>query len=485
MVATVSGFADGALAAEYVPVRDSPPAVAREFRGAWVASVYNIDWPSKPGLPVSRQKSELIAIFDKAVALKMNAIILQVRPGCDALYSSKLEPWSRWLTGTQGKSPGYDPLSFAVAEAHARGLELHAWCNPFRALGAATTKASSTHVTRRHPEWVRKYEGKVWLDPGLAAVRDYSTKVLMDIVRRYDIDGLHIDDYFYPYPKNPAAGYNQFPDLTAFKASGARDRNAWRRANIDAFISNLNREIKAEKPWVKFGISPFGIWKPGVPRGIKADLDNYSMIFGDSKKWLNNGWCDYMSPQLYWPIGGDQDFAKLLPWWDSENKSGRHVWPGLAVDRIGRDRNASEIGKQIGLSRGSRRRSHGHCLWSMKQVMTNNGGIASTLDKSYYTTKALVPAMRHLSAYTPPPPSVRATLSADGLTIDWAVPRGVPVRAFTLQAKKAGTWSTVAVSSASKRGFKLSSRWGTYDAVAVKLVDRYGNISAPVVLGRR
>ncbi|MFT5409060.1 MAG: uncharacterized lipoprotein YddW (UPF0748 family), partial [Verrucomicrobiales bacterium] len=278
--------------AGYVNSSVTPPPLTREFRGAWVASVFNIDWPSRAGLSATRQKAELITILDKAKSLNMNAIILQVRPACDALYKSPYEPWADWLTGTMGQSPGYDPLQFAVQEAHARGLELHAWFNPFRALASAKRTASSGHVTKRNPSWIRRFEGKVWLDPGLPEVRSYSAKVIMDVVARYDIDGIHIDDYFYPYPKNSSARpAPEFPDEATHRRYGrGKDRHDWRRSNIDSFVGGLYSSIKRKKPWVKFGISPFGIWRPGHPSNVKAHLDSYSMIFGDSRSWLRNGW---------------------------------------------------------------------------------------------------------------------------------------------------------------------------------------------------
>ncbi|MDW8310812.1 MAG: family 10 glycosylhydrolase, partial [Verrucomicrobiales bacterium] len=253
----------------------TPPSPAREFRGAWVATVKNIDWPSRPGLTADQQKAELTAMLDQAARLKLNAILLQVRPACDALYASRFEPWSPYLTGRMGKPPEpyYDPLEFAVTQAHRRGLELHAWFNPYRALvKSPDLEVAPTHVSRKRPELVRDYGKYLWLDPGDPAVQDYSISVVLDVVRRYDVDGVHFDDYFYPYPEKGSDGTEMdFPDEPTWKKYGLRSglsRDDWRRQNVNGFIQRLYRSIKAAKPWVKFGISPFGIWRPGHPPQI-------------------------------------------------------------------------------------------------------------------------------------------------------------------------------------------------------------------------
>ena len=302
-----------------------PPDPPREVRAAWVATVWNIDWPSKPGLPASTQKSQLLAILDRAASLNLNAVILQVRPAGDALYQTDLEPWSSVLSGTEGRSPGYDPLAFAVAEAHRRGLELHAWFNPFRPATAAGKSHPSNHVTRRFPDAVRTYRKKPWMDPGDPRVRAHTIKVITDVARRYDVDGVHIDDYFYPYPS--AGQKTDFPDSATYARYGrGKNRDAWRRSNTDTFVRDLYSAIKKTRPHVKFGISPFGIWRPGNPRGIEAKLDSFAHIHADSRRWLNEGWCDYFSPQLYWRIEPrKQSFTALTGWWNSENKKRRHL----------------------------------------------------------------------------------------------------------------------------------------------------------------
>ena len=260
----------------------------REFRGLWIATVANIDWPSNPGLPSDVQQKQLLAILDKAAALHFNAVILQVRPACDALYPSNYEPCSKYLTGTMGQapSPAYDPLAFAVTEAHKRGLELHAWFNPFRARhSSGKSPVAPNHISKTHPELVRSYGDMLWLDPGEPAAQDYSLNVIMDVVRRYDIDGVHLDDYFYPYKIKDADGNDvDFPDDVSWakyqQSGGKLKRDDWHRQNVNTFIQHLYQSIKKEKPWVKFGVSPFGIWRPGTPPQIDG-YDAYDKLYAD------------------------------------------------------------------------------------------------------------------------------------------------------------------------------------------------------------
>ena len=270
-----SAFA--AQAASYEPSRVIPPEPTREFRAAWVATVGNIDWPSQKTLSSQDQKAELLAILNRAAELKLNAIIFQVRPACDALYASRIEPWSEYLTGTMGKAPEpfYDPLTFAIEEAHKRGLELHAWFNPYRArLLAAKSPAASSHISKTKPQLVRHYGEYLWLDPGEKDVQDYSHSVVMDVVKRYDVDGIHFDDYFYPYKVRSSSGGDlDFPDDASWQRYGARgklSRDDWRRQNVNVFIERVYKSIKSAKPWVKFGVSPFGIWRPKYPPQIQG-----------------------------------------------------------------------------------------------------------------------------------------------------------------------------------------------------------------------
>ena len=352
-----------------------------------MATVYNLDWPSKPGLSAAEQKAQLRALLDRAAELKLNAILLQVRPESDALYASRMEPWSQFLSGTQGVSPGYDPLAFAISEAHARGIELHAWFNPFRAAIHADASLAANHVARQHPGWARRYAGQLFIDPGEPAARDYVISVMVDVARRYDVDGIHIDDYFYPYPKGGAS----FPDdATYAKFGGGKDRADWRRENINRFVETMYSRVKSARPSAKIGISPFGIWRPGVPATTEAQVDSYAHLFADSRKWLAEGWCDYLAPQLYWPISpAKQSFPVLLNWWRAQSH-GKAVWPGIATERIGAARPAQEMIDQIALTRRGTN-SPGHIHWSMKALMRNQGGIADKLRAGPYAERAGTP----------------------------------------------------------------------------------------------
>jgi uncharacterized lipoprotein YddW (UPF0748 family) len=401
------GFAIVALACVFVALRharadESPAEPQVEFRGVWIATVSNIDWPSKKGLSSAEQKAELIAMLDKAAELKLNAVIFQVRPMCDALYVSEIEPWSEYLTGTLGKppSPLYDPLELAVREAHARGLELHAWFNPYRARhSSATSPIPDEHIIKRRPDLAKRYGTHYWLNPTSQEVQDYTMRVILDVVHRYDIDGVHIDDYFYPYREKGADGkVIPFPDddtWMQYQASGGKlSRDDWRRDAVNRLIERMYREVKAAKPLVKVGISPFGIWRPGNPPGI-AGFDPYVEIYADSRLWLKEGWCDYLAPQLYWPLKQEkQSFTRLLAWWSEQNSKERFLWPGLYTSRVtGKDKGwpASEIVEQIKLARAQPGAS-GHVHFSMRALMNNTGGMADAL-KSVYTESAKVPPM--------------------------------------------------------------------------------------------
>jgi uncharacterized lipoprotein YddW (UPF0748 family) len=368
-----------------------PPTKPAEFRGVWVATVGNVDWPSKKGLPAEQQQAELKAILDKCVEIKLNAVIFQVRPMADALYKSDLEPWSVFLTGTAGKDPGYDPLEFAVREAHARGLELHAWFNPYRAAVPGATNVSDSHVIKARPDIAKPYGKHYWMNPTHKDVQEKSLKVILDVVRRYDIDGIHIDDYFYPYKEKDSQGkIIPFPDDDTWaeyqKSGGTLSRDDWRRAAVNTFIERMYTETKALKPWVKVGISPFGIWRPGNPEGIKG-FDQYGELYADAKLWLNKGWVDYWTPQLYWAIDkNEQSFPKLLEWWVGENTQHRHVWPGLGTYR----HSPKEIVAQIEATR-RQPGAIGHVHFSMKTIMRNRDGIVDAL-KEVYKEPAVVPA---------------------------------------------------------------------------------------------
>ena len=456
------------LAQNYAPSGEQPPRVTREFRAAWVATIYNIDWPSKSGLSAASQQAEARAILDKMAGLKMNAVILQVRPHADAHYASDIEPWSPWLTGTMGKSPGYDPLAYWIQQGHARGIEIHAWFNPFRALASTSHSTSANHISRTHPEIMKKYGTMLWADPSHPQTRSQALKVILDVVRRYDIDGVHLDDYFYPYPS---------PGLT-FKDGKSP---AERRAVVDAFVSQLYSAVKKQKPWVRVGISPFGIWRPGFPGGIEAGVDSYEDLAGDSRKWLKNGWVDYLAPQLYWRISPrKQSYSALLQWW--RDQGSRPVWPGIATTRIQSTvdpgRPASEIINQIDLSRKIGKNWVGHVQWSAKGLMKNQGGITTELAK-VYTQPVAVPPMQWISQTAPATPSVAASVQGDKTNVRWETVGNTAK--IAIQARYGNTWRTAAIVPTSAKSISIPRA----DAIAISAIDRFGNASAPKVLSTR
>ena len=463
------GLSHTASAQALSPIPDKPGPLAREFRATWIASAYNIDWPSKQGLSAAQQQLELRRILDSVARLRMNAVIFQVRPMCDALYESSLEPWSHWLTGHMGRSPGYDPLAYCLKEAHARGLEVHAWFNPFRALCDNKLATSSKHITRRQPQLTKRYGNQTWCDPANPAARAHALKVILDVVRRYDIDGVHLDDYFYPYPK----GNLHFADGKS---------PSQRRAYINQFVQSLYQSVKQTKPWVRVGISPFGIWRPGVPSGIEAGLDSYEQLAGDSRKWLRESWVDYLSPQLYWRIDpAKQSFPKLLEWWRQQGS--RPVWPGIATERIrGREdrRPASEITRQIALSRKIGRNWNGHIHWSAKSLVNDQGGIRKHL-ASVYTQPALVPPMPWLSRTTPPAAKTSAKHDGKQTRISWST--DATCNRVAIQARYKGKWYCMRIAPSSPSGTGMTIPRA--EAIAVTAIDRYGNTSEPKVLGTR
>ncbi|MCX8497570.1 MAG: family 10 glycosylhydrolase [Akkermansiaceae bacterium] len=452
-------------AQSFAPSNDRPPALAREFRGAWIACIYNLDWPSSTGLSAGAQQAEMRAMLDKLAALKINAVIFQVRPECDAVYASSLEPWSSWLTGSMGRSPGYDPLAYCIQQAHARGIEVHAWFNPFRALSNNSQSVASSHVCRVAPQTTRKFGTMTWCDPASPNTRGHALQVILDVVRRYDVDGVHLDDYFYPYP----SGNLRFADGKT---------PAERRSYVDGFVSSLYTSVKNQKPWVRVGISPFGIWRPGVPAGIEAGIDSYEQLAGDSRKWLKNGWLDYLAPQLYWRDSPQkQSFSTLLSWWRQQGS--RPVWPGIATARIHSSedpgRPASEITHQIDVSRKLVKNWNGHIHWSAKSLVRNQGGIATKLAATY-TQPAVIPPMPWLSNTAPPAPGVSAAPAGSNTSVRW-IP-GPNTSKIAIQAKISGTWRTIKVVASSQKTTTIPGA----TAIAVTALDRFGNASTPKVL---
>ena len=473
------GGADGITSPTPVTPPDTvTPSVQREMRGLWVATVANIDWPSRSTLTADQQRAELLDILNKAALIHINTIVFHVRPAADAVYQSSLEPWGAMLTGTQGTSPGYDPLAFAIQEAHARGMELHAWINPFRAGNTADTlRLARTHVFYTRRDLVRVYASNIWLDPGEPDVQDHSIRVIKDIVTRYDIDAIHADDYFYPYVVNDAAGRPiPFPDSATFAKYGAGvGREDWRRANIDRFVERMYTEVHAIKPTIKVGISPFGIWRPGFPTGVNG-LDAYASIYADSRKWLQRGWVDYLAPQLYWSIAApQQSYPALLDWWINESQitSKRHVWPGLAAYRVNDGTSSAftmqEIPDQIRTTR-ARPAGTGHLLYNTTWTLTRNGGaLATTLASDLYKNAALVPAVPWLDAAPPSTPTIAVATG----TVQITSASGEETRWWAVRLHSASGWST-RIQFGTEQTITIDTN---VDRVLVQAVDRAGNLS--------
>jgi uncharacterized lipoprotein YddW (UPF0748 family) len=465
------------------------PEVPREFRAAWVATVANIDWPSNRTLSPEEQQAELIGIFDKATEINLNALILQIRPMCDALYESELEPWSEYLTGTMGKAPEpfWDPLQFAVEHARKRGMELHVWFNPYRARHpSARSELPDNHISKTHPEIVRQYGSYLWLDPAEELTKRHTLDVILDVVRRYDIDGVHIDDYFYPYPSY--ADGADFPDdgpWERYQAEGGDlSRHDWRRHHVNDFVERFYREVKEENPLVKVGISPFGIWRPGHPEGI-AGMDQYSVLYADAKLWLNEGWLDYWTPQLYWPMAQEQQsYTRLLQWWVEQNHEGRHVWPGNFTSRVLREGGwkPEEILNQIEATR-EQDGSEGNVHFSMIALTQNRQGLSDLLRDGPYAQPALVPASPWLSDRQPSTPelNVRRSLFRGERTISWRSSEQDQIRLWVVyKLNRSGNWSYEFVPAAgSSQGTLTLPRGADVSEIAIKAVDLNGTESEP------
>ncbi len=462
----------------------SMPEIQREYRGMWVATVANIDWPSRPGLPSDVQKTELLAILDRAAELQFNVIVLQVRPACAVLYDSRIEPWSEVLSGTMGMPPEpyYDPLAFAVEEAHKRCLELHAWFNPYRARHPSEkSEIHPHHISKRRPELVKQYGRYLWLDPGEPDVVEHSLSVMLEVVKRYDVDGVHIDDYFYPYKERDEKGnILDFPDEPSwqrYRRSGGRlSRDDWRRQNVDRFVERVYREIKSTKRWVKFGISPFGLWRPGYPQGTRG-FDAYAELYADSRKWLQRGWCDYYVPQLYFKIDNPNlSYPALLQWWVEQNTRGRHMLAGNFTSKVADGSNtawdAAEIAEQVRLTR-KQKGALGNIHFSARAFMQDRGGICKLI-RDLHAQPALVPPAGWLSRSAPPSPAVRTVYLADGgVRLTWEARDKHPIRCWMVAYRSNGEWyMQVLPASASSYTLPPSTK-----LAFVSVVDRYGNQS--------
>lgn len=524
-----------ALGAQLPPFASAPPSIARELRAAWATPVQGGDWPSRPGLSIDEQRTELRQLMARAESAGLNAVLLHVRTAADALYPTRRAPWSRYLVGANGIPPAegydsYDPLAFAVAEAHSRGLQLHVWFNPFRAMPPDNLGAPGDgHVTTAHPEWVRKYGRSTWIDPGIPAARRTVLDAILEVVDRYDVDAVHLDDYFYPYLEERTVtrvvkrGKKRvrvsrqvtidFPDDASWRRYGAgrgwTNRNNWRRANVNDFVRTLYREVKNRKSWVLVGISPFGIWQPGYPPGITG-LNAFTEIFADSRLWLREGWVDYLAPQLYWTLDGAQSrFTRLDAWWRGENVHGRHLWPGLLTMRVGSQQNPwarEEIASEIATLRGVRAgttESLGHVHFRMGTLARVLDGdtatFGETLRAAAYTEPALPPASPWLGPSLPAPPllilvdEAEAELSG-GVPSDtaplsraarWALTFSagdtVPVRWWLVQRLESdGRWSARLLPSTQAR-VPMAPDDSVPWRMAVTAISRTGMMGAPAL----
>ncbi|RYG53010.1 MAG: hypothetical protein EOO01_05470 [Chitinophagaceae bacterium] len=374
-----------------------------EFRGVWIATVDNIDWPPRGVTNPAQQKADFIQLLDLHQKNGMNAVIVQIRPAADAFYASPYEPWSQWLAGTQGKAtfPYYDPLVFMIEEAHKRGMEFHAWLNPYRAnFNIRTASISPDHITRKHPEWFLTYGEKKYFDPANKLGQEFVVNVVRDIVKRYDVDAIHMDDYFYPY-RIPG---KEFPDAVSYARSRSPlSKDDWRRANVDSIIEKISIAIKAEKPFCKFGISPFSVWRNQSqdPEGsnTRAGVTNYDDLYADILLWLKKDWIDYVAPQLYLEIGHDRiPFETMVDWWSKHNY-GKHVYIGHGIYRVNEKsaawKKAAELPNQIKLVR-EYPELKGSVFYNSSAFERNPNGWNDSLRNNYYKVPAKVPVMEWL-----------------------------------------------------------------------------------------
>ncbi|GGT17379.1 MULTISPECIES: glycoside hydrolase family 10 protein [Streptomyces] len=367
-----------------------------EFRGMWIASVQNVDWPSRTGLSAARQRAELTALYDTAVERRLNAVLLQVRPTADAMWPGAREPWSQWLTGVQGGDPGWDPLGTAVAEAHARGLEFHAWFNPYRVANthADPARLAASHPARRNPGWTVAYGGKLYYNPGLPEVRAFVQEAMLDAVSRYAVDGVHWDDYFYPYP---VAG-EAFDDDDAYARHGGGfpSRADWRRHNTDSLVREMAERVRTVRPSARFGISPFAVWRNRDKDPLGSDtqtLGTYDDLYADTRKWVREGWVDYVVPQVYWHIGHPTaDYAKIVPWWaQTVAGTGVDLYVGEGLYRCDPQsataawRDPEELTRHVALAKRYAE-VRGHCYFSAQQVVTDPTGALARVVADHYPT---------------------------------------------------------------------------------------------------
>ncbi len=408
-----------------------PVAAPRELRGLWVATVANLDFPSKPGLSADTMRAELDRLVDTARDTGFNALVFQVRPEGDALYDSLHEPWSRYLTGTQGEAPALDPLQYLIERAHGEGIEVHAWFNPYRAALSSKPLRHPQHISNTAKDHTHRWGHLLWLDPGVLEVQDHAVAVVDDVVTRYDVDGVHLDDYFYPYPD----GTKRFPDQASFSAyqetGGLLKLDAWRRDNVDTLVHRLAHTVRARRPHVRFGISPFGIYRPGQPEGIRG-MDQVTALHADPMSWYDQGFVDYLAPQLYWPTTKEaQRYDRLLEWWNEHSEPDRPLVVGLDFTKVGRPAwSLDEIRTQIDLARHAGRTA-GWIGFRAKPVLDNQAGLADLLTE-LQGAPALLPPIARLEREVAPP---ELAVDGENAAVSWE-----PRKALVVYREVDGQW---------------------------------------------
>jgi len=515
------------LAGNFVPSESAKvPDPSREARMSWIATVWNIDWPSKPGLSPEQQQAELTALLDKAEQSKLNTLIFQVRSEGDAMYESQAkapEPTSFWLTGESGAPlPKYDslgkkgvekldPLAFAVKEAHKRGIELHAWVNPFRARATDSHPVSKDHPSVTKAPTTFQAGTQTWFNPGSKAAVQHTLDVIKDISTRYDVDGIHIDDYFYPYPVKGKAIYND--EGTPGRPSNDEEILKWRQNNVNTFVEDLYKTVHGAKDGsIRVGISPFGIAANDRPKGVQSGLNPAIDLAADAELWLKNGWLDYLSPQLYWRSGGPQDFVSLNKFWQEEaaNPTGRHVWPGMGTERIENEKYSYEYGEkitedgkkikitrppeevanQINLIRESalkQGRSPGHAHWGFGTIKDDTKGVQAQLQK-VYDDLALTPATPWLapsgSAAPKKPRDFVVTSGKTGSILKWKPESpDAKIKWWVIQVGEGNPmkWRTEKILPGETSEIEINSIQNA-EYLSIRAVDNFGRTSDPNVL---
>ena len=394
----------------------------REFRGAWIQTVRQSQYQN---MDKATMQTYLTAMLDGLQQMGINAVIFQVRPQADAFYRSSLEPWSRFFTGTQGiaPTPVWDPMQYLIEACHERNMEFHAWLNPYRVKSNLNEQLAPGHIYHKHPEWFVRYGRQLYFDPGLPECRRFIGRVVNDIVSRYDVDAIHMDDYFYPYP---IAG-SEFPDENSYARYGnGMDRGDWRRENVNALIKELHEIIKSRKPWVRFGISPFGIYRnqKSDPDGSATNgLQNYDQLYADVLLWTRNGWVDYMLPQLYWEIGHQAACVETLIYWWNNHANGRHLYIGQDVARTMNATDVNPIYTQLNHKMQlSRYLDHvgGNCFWPGYSLLENYKGIADDLKGYYHAVPSLIPAYTFIDSKAPDEvKGLKAKWTPEGYELQW------------------------------------------------------------------